>query len=78
MMAGETSVDIEHYRRRLLAIERELVERRGGDVDTARATSDDPADAGDLALADELPHASSMELSQRGGISSQVEKVWPR
>jgi DnaK suppressor protein len=50
----EAHVNVEHYRRRLLEIERELLERLGREVETARDASDDQADAGDLALVDEL------------------------
>jgi RNA polymerase-binding transcription factor DksA len=47
-------MDIEHYRQRLLELERELVQRLGTDVETARDSSDDQADAGDLAHVGEL------------------------
>jgi DnaK suppressor protein len=47
-------MNAEHYRRRLLALEQELVERLGRNVDTARDASDDQADTGDLARVDEL------------------------
>jgi DnaK suppressor protein len=50
----ETGVNIEHYRRRLLERERELVERLGRETDTARDVHDDQADVGDLAQVDEL------------------------
>jgi DnaK suppressor protein len=50
----ETGVNIEHYRRRLLERERELVERLGREADTARGVHDDQADVGDLAQVDEL------------------------
>jgi RNA polymerase-binding transcription factor DksA len=47
-------VNAEHYRRRLLALEQELLERLARDVETARVASDDQAAAGDLAHVDEL------------------------
>jgi DnaK suppressor protein len=47
-------VNIEHYRRRLLELERELVERVGREVETARDVRDDQAAPGDLAHLDEL------------------------
>jgi DnaK suppressor protein len=50
----ETALNIEDYRRRLLALERELVERLGEEVETARGASDDQPDPGDLGHVDEL------------------------
>src|SRR5215510_3490016 len=47
-------MNIEHYRQRLLALERTLIERLGGELETARSAADDQADAGDLARVDEL------------------------
>jgi DnaK suppressor protein len=50
----ETHVNIEDYRRRLLALEQELVRRVGEEVNTARDARDDQPDAGDLAHTDEM------------------------
>ena len=50
----ESNVNIDHYRRRLLELERELVERLGAEAETARDARDDQPDAGDLAHVDEL------------------------
>ena len=47
-------MNIDHYRRRLLQLERELVERLGEEVDTAREAGADQGDAGDLAQVDQL------------------------
>lgn len=47
-------MDIEKYRRRLLALEQELVERLGGEVEEARAVSPDQPDVDDRGHADEL------------------------
>jgi RNA polymerase-binding transcription factor DksA len=47
-------VNAEHNRRRLLALEQELLERLRREVETARNASDDQAAAGDLAHVDEL------------------------
>jgi DnaK suppressor protein len=47
-------LDIEHYRRRLLELEQELVQRLGTEVATARDTGDDQSGAGDLGRLDEL------------------------
>jgi DnaK suppressor protein len=47
-------VNLEHYRRRLLELEQELVDRLGQEIDTARNIGDDQAAASDLAHVDEL------------------------
>ena len=47
-------MNIDHYRRRLFELERELVERLGAEAETARDARDDQPDAGDLAHVDEL------------------------
>jgi RNA polymerase-binding transcription factor len=49
-----TIVNIDHYRQRLLALERELVQRVGEEVDIARDARAEPGDAGDLSQVDEL------------------------
>lgn len=51
---GVAHMDTEHYKRRLLELEQELVERLGREVESARETREDQADVGDLAHADEL------------------------
>ena len=52
--ASTTIVNIDHYRRRLLALEQELVQRVGEEVDIARDARSEPGDAGDLSQVDEL------------------------
>ena len=47
-------MNIDDYRRRLQALEQDLVERLGEEVETARSATDDQADAGDLAQVEEL------------------------
>ena len=47
-------MDIEYYRRVLLARERELLERLGREVATAREAGDDQPDVSDLSNVDEL------------------------
>jgi DnaK suppressor protein len=47
-------MNIDDYKQRLLALERELTQRLGEEVDTARGAADDQAEAGDLAHVDEL------------------------
>jgi DnaK suppressor protein len=48
------AMNLDDYRRRLLKLERELRERLGQKVETARDTISDQPDVGDLARADEL------------------------
>jgi len=47
-------VNINDQRRRLLELGRELVERLGEEVETARSAQPDQPDPGDLGLVDEL------------------------
>jgi len=47
-------VNIDHYRRRLQALEQELEKRLAEEVETARDTGDDRPAVSDLAHADEL------------------------
>lgn len=47
-------METEHYKRRLVQLEQELVERLGREVESARETREDQADVGDLAHVDEL------------------------
>lgn len=47
-------MNIDHYRRQLLELERELVERLGEEVATAADARDDQFDSGDLAHVDQL------------------------
>ena len=54
MAATTTKLDVEHFRRKLADIERELTRRLGNEVATARTISDDQPDPGDLSRVDEL------------------------
>ena len=47
-------MNTDRFRRRLLELERELVERVGAETETARDARDDQPDASDLAHVDEL------------------------
>jgi DnaK suppressor protein len=51
------ALNLDHFRRRLLDLEKELTRRLGQEVETARSSQDDQFDAGDLARADELKEA---------------------
>src|SRR5262245_46766404 len=48
------TMNLDHYRRRLLEMEQELVQRLGEEVETVRTVRDDPTDVGDSANVDEL------------------------
>ena len=47
-------MNFDHYRRRLLDLERQLVARLGEEVETAREANDVQGDAGDLAGRDQV------------------------
>ena len=51
-------MNIDHYRQRLLVLERKLAESLGEEVKTAREAGDDQGDAGDLAQVDQLKEGS--------------------
>jgi DnaK suppressor protein len=51
-------MNIDHYRRRLLDLERQLAERLGEEVQAAREAGDDQRGASDLAQADQLKEDS--------------------
>jgi DnaK suppressor protein len=79
-MATPAGGNIEHYRERLHAMERELRARLGRDVETARGTRDDQASASDLAHTDErkdeyfaLAQADAQMLTQVRGALRRIE-----
>jgi DnaK suppressor protein len=47
-------VNTEHYRERLLDLERQLIDRLGREAETVREPTDDRADPADVSRADEL------------------------
>jgi DnaK suppressor protein len=71
-------VNVENYRRRLLALERELVERLAREVETARSVTDDQADAGDLALVDETKDEYFALAQTDSAILAQVRAALAR
>jgi DnaK suppressor protein len=71
-------VNSEHYRRRLLELEQELVERLGREVETARDTRDDQAAAGDIAHVDELKDEYFTLASTDSAILAQVRAALER
>lgn len=71
-------MNIDDYRRRLLALERELVERLGTAVETARAARDDQPDAGDLAQIEELKEEYFSLAETDSAILAQVRAALRR
>lgn len=71
-------MNIDHYRQRLLALERELVERLGAETETARAARDDQPDAGDLALVDVLKEEYFALAENDSAILAQVRAALRR
>ena len=68
-------MNVENFRRRLLALERELLERVAREVETARSVTDDQADAGDLALVDETTDECVALAQTDSVILAQVRDV---
>jgi DnaK suppressor protein len=71
-------VDIEAYRRRLLAREQELVERLGREIETARDARQDQADVGDLSVVDELKEEYFAIAETDSAILAQVRAALKR
>jgi RNA polymerase-binding transcription factor DksA len=71
-------VNVEHFRRRLLDLERELVERHAREVESARSAIPDQAAAGDLALADEAKDDSFALAQTDSAILAQVRAALGR
>jgi len=74
----EADVNAEHYRDRLVKLEQELLERLGRNVETARGTSDDQTDAGDLAHIDELKDEYFALAETDSAILAQVRAALAR
>jgi DnaK suppressor protein len=71
-------VNIDDFRRRLLALERHLAERLGEELDTARTASDDQADASDIALVDELKGEYFARADTDSAVLAQVRAALKR
>jgi DnaK suppressor protein len=74
----EALVDIEGYRQRLLALERQLVERLRREVETAREPDEDQTDAGDLAVVDLLKEEHFAIADTDSAILKQVRAALKR
>jgi DnaK suppressor protein len=77
-MAAEAVVNIEDYRRRLLAREQELRERLGREIGTARTAREDQADVSDVSVADELKEESFAIAETDSAILAQVRAALER
>jgi DnaK suppressor protein len=71
-------VNIDHYKRRLLELERELAERLGAETETARDARDDQPDVGDLAHVDELKEEYFALAETDSAILAQVRAALRR
>jgi len=72
-------MDVEKFRKRLVEIERDLVNRIGREVEDARETNDEaPDDAGDLSVADEVTDEYLTEASTNTVVLEQVRAALRR
>jgi DnaK suppressor protein len=71
-------VNTDHFRRRLLELERQLMERLGAEAETARDARDDQADVGDLAHVDELKEEYFALADTDSAILAQVRAALRR
>jgi DnaK suppressor protein len=71
-------VNVDHYRRRLLELERELVESLGEEVETAREAGDDQRAASDLAQVDQLKEDSLALAETNSAILAAVRAALRR
>jgi DnaK suppressor protein len=71
-------MDVERYRQRLLAMERQLHNRIRREAETASETVDDQADAGDRSMVDELKEESFTLAEGASELLKQVEDALAR
>jgi DnaK suppressor protein len=71
-------MNTEHYKRRLLELEQDLLARLGRNVETARDATDDQADVGDLANVDELKDEYFALAQTDSAILAQVRAALAR
>jgi DnaK suppressor protein len=71
-------VDIEHFKQRLVETEREILERLGPEIDTARVTRDEVGDAGDIAQAGLLKEEYFAVAETDSAILAQVRAALRR
>jgi DnaK suppressor protein len=71
-------LDIEHYRKRLLALEHDLQARIGREVVSARETSEDQPDLSDRGVIEELRDASFAMVDTDSGLLKEIEAALER
>jgi len=74
----KTALDLDHFRQRLLDVQKELTRRLGEEVETARSSGDDQFDAGDLARVDEMKDQYFTLADSDSAILSQVRDALQR
>jgi len=75
---AKTTLDLDHFRSRLLDLEKELTRRLGHEVETARSSGDDQFDAGDLARVDEMKEEYFTLADTDSAILAQVRAALRR
>ena len=76
--AKQNNVDVEKFRRRLLATEQELARKVERNTDTARESSDDQPDSVDQAVVDELRDTYLALAQGDTGVLGQVRAALER
>jgi DnaK suppressor protein len=71
-------VNIDDYKRRLLELEQELVQRLGTEAETARGVRDEQPDPGDVANADELKEEYFALAQSDSAVLAQVRAALER
>ena len=71
-------MNVEHYRQRLLELERQLAGRIGDERETARDERDDQPAAGDLARVDELKEEYFTLADSDAAVLAQVQAALKR
>jgi DnaK suppressor protein len=71
-------VNTEHYRRRLLALEQELLERIARDIKAGREATNDQAAAGDVAQVDEVKEDYFAQANTDSAVLAQVRAALAR
>jgi RNA polymerase-binding transcription factor len=75
---AKPTLDLDHFRSRLLDLEKELTRRLGHEVETARSSGDDQFDAGDLARVDEMKEEYFRLADTDSAILAQVRAALQR
>jgi DnaK suppressor protein len=75
---ANTALNLDHFRRRLLDLERQLTRRLGQEVETARSSGDDQFEAGDLARVEEIKEEYFRLADSDSAILGQVRAALRR